>query len=52
MLLKVTDLKIEVNLKYSFTEMKEQFYKTLLVNFNFTKVGEEKSDVILQYLII
>jgi len=41
-----------VNSKYSFTEIKEDFYKNLLEDFSAIKVDEEKSDVILQYLII
>jgi hypothetical protein len=48
---KVNDLIIEVNSKYPFTDRNEyQFYKTLLKNFNSNKVGEEKSDVIWQYI--
>jgi len=44
---KEIDLEIEVNLKFSFTDKREhQFYKKLLENFNPTKVGEEKSNVI------
>jgi hypothetical protein len=44
--MKVSDLEIEVNLKFSFTDKREhQFYKNLLENFNPTKAAEGKSDV-------
>jgi len=45
-------LKIWCEFEIYFTEMKEQFYMSLLENFNSTNVGEGKSDLILQYLII
>jgi hypothetical protein len=49
--LKVSDIKNEVNSKYSSTDRNgHQFCKTLHENFNYTKVGEENSDVIWQYL--
>ena len=45
--MKVSDLEIEENLKFSYADKKEhQFHKNLLENFKPTKVAEEKSDVI------
>ncbi len=45
--LKATDIKIEVNSKYSFTDRKEhEFYKSLLENFTWVKVDEEKGKII------
>jgi len=49
--IKVSDLIIEPNSKYSFTDRKEhQFCMTLLENFNSTKVGQERNEVIWPYL--
>jgi hypothetical protein len=49
--MKESNLKIEVNSKYSFTERKEfQFYKTVLESFNSINDGEETSGVIWRYL--
>jgi len=39
--MKVSDYKIEVNSKYSFTDRKEnQFYTSQLENFSSTKFGD------------
>jgi len=49
--LSVTNVKMKVNSKYSFTDSVEhQLYKTLLGNFNSTKVGQRKHFVIWQFL--